>query len=251
MIRKMKQIVSLVLLTGLVFTSAVSVNAETLSGSDSWQVEFTQAGKMTSNFRTADLNDVVTGMQPGDTALLSVRIRNSHESSTDWYMANGILASMEDNSPAKGGAYTYNLTYTADNGTALVLFDSDTVGGDDAQGLHSAEEALKDYLYVDTLAAGEGGTVSLTISLDGETQGNSYQNTLADLSLRFATQLTPVAVNTTVTTTTTTTGKAPVVKTGDETMLTPYILTAAISGLVLLLFAIFCARKRKSQEEEA
>ena len=42
--------------------------------------------------------------------------------------------------------------------------------------LHEATDALEDFFYLDSQTTGQQGTIRLRVSLDGETQGNSYQN---------------------------------------------------------------------------
>ena len=66
----------------------------------------------------------------------------------------------------------------------------ETVGGEseqaERQGLYEATSGLEDSFYLDTLKSGEAGEISLRVALDGETQGNDYQNTLARLRLNLA-----------------------------------------------------------------
>ena len=69
----------------------------------------------------------------------------------------------------------------------------------------------------------------MKISLDGETQGNNYQDRLADLRMNFAVQVADQGG-------TTTTTNAP--KTGDENNLLPYYIVMIISGLLFLYFAL-------------
>ena len=214
---------------------------------------------MESTFKTADLDEVVSGLQPGDNIFIELKLENEHKETTDWYMTNKVLYSLEDrsaNSATGGGAYTYRLTYTDKNGTETVLFDSETVGGENAgaagEGLHEATNALQDYFYLDTLGSGQKGTVTLEVALDGETQGNDYQDTLADLQMNFAVELrgdTPAAPETPETPgTPKTPGK--LIKTGDESR--PVLLAVAMtgSGLVLLLFCVFQWREGKRRKKE-
>ena len=178
---------------------SLPVHAETFYGDDSWSVVFNAEKQMVSSFSTADINDVVGGMQPGDNVIVTLRLKNENPTATDWYMQNEVLYSLEDrsaNSQTGGGAYTYRLTYTDHTGAVQTLFDSDTVGGENGttveetlEGLHGATSALKDFFYLDTVNNGEGGTITLEVALDGETQGNSYQDTLADLQMNFAVEL--------------------------------------------------------------
>lgn len=256
----MKKVFSLALTAGLIISTAIGVHAETLTGGN-WNVSFTADQKLASNFNTSDLNDVVSGMQPGDSAELAVAVTNAGEASTDWYMENKILTSMEDNSHANGGAYAYKLVYSQAGAEDKILYDSETVGGEGSEGLEDAIKSLEGYVYLGTLAGGESGRVVMIVTLDGETQGNGYMSTLAELSLKFAVQLTPQETvvdviqqnNTTVTKTETgtSTSKTNIVKTGDYNSLLPYIMGACLSGAVLLGFAIFSIVSRREKDEEA
>ena len=108
---------------------AFPVHAETYYGDESWKVAFTSEKKMESSFSTADINDVVGGMQPGDNVIITLDLKNENNTTTDWYMRNEVLYSLEDRSANKetsGGAYTYRLTYTNKDGEVQSLFDSDT-----------------------------------------------------------------------------------------------------------------------------
>lgn len=78
---------------------------------------------------------------------------------------------------------------TASN--TIVLFDSETVSGDGGAGLYEATDGLGDFFKLCTMAPGGSGYVTLYVKLDGETQGNGYQNTLARLRLNFAVNIIP------------------------------------------------------------
>lgn len=241
MIRQMKRLCLWAFLAGLLLWACPSASAETYYGGSDWQVTFTD--KIEENFQNNQITDVLRGLQPKDNAIISIKLLNRNAKTTDWYMLNQVLTSLEDgNDVAKDGAYTYRLTYTGKNGTERVLFDSEKVGGDSTgtgtDGLHGATTALKNYFYLDTLATGESGTVKLEVALDGETQTNDYQNTLADLQIKFATQFTD----------TTTTTNRQVVKTGDETDLLPLYAAMAASGLVLLALGIYTLKKDKREK---
>jgi molybdopterin converting factor small subunit len=259
-----KRILSMALLFGLLSGMSVAAHAETIYGSDGWKVTFTENNAMESTFQTNDLDDVIYGLQPGDTAVVTLQLENNNATTTDWYMTNQVLSSLEDSSDAaSGGAYTYILTYTDSAGEVTTLFSSDTVGGDSTEageGLHEADSALSEYFYLDTLALGDQGTITLTVALDGETQGNDYQDTLADLQMNFAVELNAPAEttpdtsnegNNSNTNNNNNTGShTTVVKTGDEMELTPFIVAAAISGLLLLFLAIYGITERKKQQDQ-
>lgn len=278
------------LAAGLAVSMPAAAYGETSYGSSDWNVSFTEDNKMESTFRSSDLDEVIYGMQPGDNVIIELQLRNRNPETTDWYMTNEILYSLEDrsaNSGTNGGAYTYKLTYTDKNGEETSLFDSDTVGGEGSEdsgageGLHQATNALEEYLYLDTLAKGDKGRITLEVALDGETQGNDYQNTLADLQMNFAVELTrqrePEGSNTPTVTpqpstrpgstviptvpAATPTGEplrrvpeigtpTAMVQTGDDTSLDKYVLAACISGGVLLILSIYGTAVRKKGKEE-
>ena len=197
-----KKGIGLVLALGLFLGCMVPAQAETYYGDDSWHVAFTPEEEMESTFKTADLDEVVSGLQPGDNVIITLALENRHKETTDWYMTNKVLYSLEDrsaNSATGGGAYTYRLAYTA---------------------------------------------------REGETQGNAYQNPLADLQMNFAVEL---RENAPAFPQTPGTPKKPgsLVKTGDENTPLLLALIMAGSGLVLLGFCIFQwteGRRRKKEE---
>ena len=207
----------------------------------------------------------IYGILPGDTMEMEVHIKNSAEGQTDWYMTNEILKSLEEGSKAKNGAYTYVLTYDDAAGEETVLYNSDTVGGEgtDAagEGLHQATDALDEYFYLDRLDTEKSGTVHLTVCLEGETQGNNYQNTLARLQMNFAVEEVEPSVLTekekdkivkkTVTGKTTTVSKTVVrnPKTGDTTNLLLFSAAALVSGIVLLILGILSVKKHGKNEK--
>ena len=267
------------LLSGLaVLGMVLPVQAETFYGDDSWHVSFTAANEMASSFSTADINDVIGGMQPGDNVIITLDLKNENPTATDWYMQNEVLYSLEDrsaNSQTGGGAYTYRLFYMDREGTVQTLFDSDTVGGESGEtvdetlgrmeGLHGATSALKDYFYLDTMANGEGGTITLEVALDGETQGNHYQDTLADLQMNFAVELRddlpvrpdpeepgnpPQPVDDTRPTPNPGRGTG-IVRTSDESRLPLLAAVCGVTGLLLLVYCIYCFREHRKNKKEA
>lgn len=212
-----------------------------------YEATFTAKEKMEDNFNSSDIENTFAGLQPGDSKTFEVTIRNDHKNDTDWYMENSVIKTLEEQVEAAknfgGAAYEYKLTY---NGN--VIYDSSKVGGEENsqyndEGLHGATENLEEWFYLDTLKNGATGKVALTVGLDGETQANAYQDTLAQVALRFAVELKE-------TPDTPPTPPNNVVKTGDDTQLSPMIIMAAASGLVLLLLAIYGMKLRRDQKKE-
>lgn len=266
-----KKWMGLLLACAMVLGDGAAACAEDYKGDPGWAVEFTGRG-MESNFSTSDINDAIYNLQPGDSIDISVALRNTAGGRADWWMTNKVLQSLEDSQQVAGdGGYTYTLTYQPPQGELETLYSSDTVGGertgdeDVGEGLHEATESLSEYFYLDTLGAGQAGTIHLAVSLDGETQGNTYQDTLANLTLNFAVEeyRGPIPVGD---------GdegedggdggkggddggpgsETPVrrpPKTSDDTNLMLYAGIAMGSGLALLLLALYSLHESKRKEK--
>lgn len=258
----MKLLPSVMLAVVLTCCMAVSAFAELVPSQKNWLVTFDSNDKMKSNFKTSEMDDLIYGLQPGDHTEIHMDLQNDNDNSVDWYMANEVINSLEDTRDAdnlSGGAYTYILTYKK-NGTteSRTLYSSDTVGGDDVspagEGLHEATDALikdgdDEYIYLDTYNKGEGGVLTLYVELEGETQGNDYQDTLADLQFRFAVEknLTNEGGREEEIVKRRTIHKQRVVRTGDYTDTIPYLIAAAVSGIAVLILAFYSLRERRIQ----
>ena len=186
-----KKIMCLFMAVFLMVSVSITAFAEDFQGSDHWLVEFL-GDEMVSNFQSHQIQEEIYNIQPGDSVIFEVELTNKADFTTDWYMTNEVLRTLEEsNNCAEGGAYTYILTYVDPEGTENVLYNSEVVGGEEditleGEGLHQATNNLEEYFFLDRLQAGEGGSVSLYVKLDGETQGNDYQDTLARLQVNFA-----------------------------------------------------------------
>ena len=224
-----KKIISFLLIAVLICTLPVPAFAA------SGDVTYTTDGKMAEeNF---NVDQVFSGLEPGDDAVYYVNLHNRNSKTTRWYMSNTVLQSLEDSGAASGGASTYRLTFPGPGGTSTTLYDSSRVGGDNPAGsrvgLHEATNNLENYFFLDTLNSGENGLVTLYVALEGETQDNSYQNTAARIRMNFAVEATDPGGNRTS------------VKTGDETNLMPYYIGMVAAGLVFLYLALDAYTDRK------
>ena len=248
-IKRIRRRTAFVLTAALCLTCCDTVFADTVELTDSdWEVSF-DGKEMHSNFDTNATQDSITGVMPGDTVVYSVDFRNDYAGDTDWYLSNDVTQTLEESHDASGGAYTYRLEYLpADGSAAEVLYDSDTVGGDDETlvGLYQATDSTDEFFHLDRCAEGEGGTVQLTIVLDGLTQDNSYMSALGALNLQFAVEI-PEGETREITkerkiyNTTTP-------KTGDVTL--PLILSGIAAGLGVLLIVVWCILTAKRRKEE-
>ncbi|HBA47394.1 MAG TPA: hypothetical protein DCZ91_06270 [Lachnospiraceae bacterium] len=249
-----RRLISLLLACSCLGGIAMDVRAEDYHGEDGWTVSFTAENAMESNFRTADMDDAVSGLQPGDSITFELDLKNENQDATDWYMTNKVLYSLEDrsaNSDTAGGAYTYVLVYKDHMGAETVLFSSDTVGGENTglggEGLHGATGVLDDYFYLDTLASGQTGNITLVVALDGETQGNDYQDTLADLQMNFAVELNVTPADEEVPGEPT--RRTKIVRTSDESDLGGLFIAMTVSGLLLLAMAIYSLRQGRKEKK--
>ena len=230
-------ILTMVMLLGFsvnVFASG-DTDEDTIIGSKNMKCTF-DGKKLDSDL--GSIMELVNQMQPGDSVKFEIELLNKYEK----------------NSPANGGAYTYILTYTGPNGKTEDIYRSDTVGGEEIsqnrEGMREATSNLEDYFFLYSLKKGQSGKVTLVVKLDGETQGNNYQNTLADIDFRFACEIqkdtekdNPNKKNNNP--------NRKIAKTGDDFNILPYAATLAGSGILLLLILVFTRRKKGGEDVNA
>ncbi len=249
----MKRFASIIMALVLVFSLCVTgvYAAEEDQRGKNWYVHFTQDNDMDESFPDSGtkMADELSTLQPGDSATFYIELRNDNSTTTDWYMTNRVIQSLEKTrNAASKGAYSYILAYEGPNGRSE-LFNSDTVGGTQnvnrtgREGLEQATQSLDDYFYLDTLDRGESGNVILTVRLEGETQGNGYQDTLAELAMQFAVELHR-----------TTPGRNDItwraVRTGDETNLLLWSAVMLGCGVAALALGVYTLRRNRKYKEE-
>lgn len=268
-----KKIMCLMMTAVLGLSAAAPAYAEVHKGSKNWLVNF-DGSKMDSNFSSSEMTEDIYSIQPGDSIELEVAVRNSSGETTDWYMTNEVLATLEESqNVAGGGAYAYRLVYRAPNGDEDVLYDSEAIGGEGntkkaGEGLHQATDSLEDFFFMGTLRSSEEGKVGLTVKLDGESQGNTYQDTLAQLQMNFAVEkaqpqrqttqreitITPTPIVNTLRRifeqNTPTSLITTAVKTGDPTDILPYCAAALAAGIALLIAGMTIVKRKHSNGEE-
>ena len=250
-----KKLIGLAAAVALLVSFPATAHAEDFTGDDGWGVTF-DGSRMTSTFKNTDIDDAVYKLQPGDKVTIHLTLSNDYNADTDWYMTNEVLKSLEDSQTvAEGGAYSYILTYVNPKGESTPLYNSESVGGEDTtagEGLHQATDSMEDYFYLDTLAARETGEITLTVKLEGETQGNAYQDTLAKLQMNFAVELTQAAKTPKKPATGTpvrTLGRTSV-KTGDTNKVLYLSIAALVAGAACAGAAIYKIRKAGRDKKE-
>ncbi len=177
----------------------VSVSAKDYVDGDTWSAEF-NGSQLTDNFNADTTHSVMdsmfSGMQPGDSAEVTVNLKNTSKNPADFYMKNEVLNSFEKSSETSGGAYSYDLTYVPAAGATRSIYSSDTVGGEDKTdpalaGMKEATDALADYIFLESVPAGKSAKLVLKVTMDGESQMNNYEDTQANLYIKFAVEVPP------------------------------------------------------------
>ena len=240
----MRKIISAVMAAALAFAVLpVAAMAESIPHPGNWRVTYTSDGKMTDNYSASEYVDAVSGLQPGDDITFAIPLSHENDSKADWYIANDVVKTLEENSEASGSAYEYRLTYTNPSGQVSTLYDSEVVGGDEGNGLADATNALEDYIGLGQLSKGQTAKVELRVALDGETEGNAYFDTLARLKLKFAVEPEPEPTRRT---------ERRTVQTGDETRsrLFPLYVIMAVSGVALAGLATYGVIERRKEKRE-
>ena len=259
---KIKKILCLAAVCVFSFGMTTTVMADTIPASTS----VTYNGKTLSNEET-DLKDIIKNVQPGDTASISVDLYNNSSNTTYYYLTTSVQESLERESQAANGAYTVSLVYQNENGNETVLYNNDMVGGEkttNAEALKQVQITDKNsFVYLDSIPAGGKGKILFNITLDGNTQDNSYMNTLADLQFVFAVENAPETINqyeerytpgevvtvkkpdTVVTILEELVPLAP--KTGDVMIPMVISMVAFVGGLILLVWAVVLMKKKNEE----
>ena len=209
---------------------------------------FSYDGSRINNSKAAaTFDEEIANLQPGDEMTFTFTYKNDSDESTEWYLENKVVKTLEEQDAVNGG-YTYELVNDGKEKGHVEIFRSKAVAGyEDAnqdkadKGLTSATNATEDWLYIDTLKPGQSGKTTLKVALDGESQPNSYENRNGQLRIAYAVEETAVGEDVI---------KRRVVDTGDETNL--FIPVAAFVGaMILLILAILSYRRDRKDGEEA
>lgn len=196
-----KKIVNIILALAIVAAGFMGVTNKALAFTQTkgWTVTYNDEG-LTSDYDVDKAT--ITSVMPGDTIVYEVDYKNDTKNDTDFYINTKVINSLEesltedDTTAAKGGAYSYKLSYEL-NGATTVIYDSETIGGDNETvvGLKQIQSELEDnqgaYFSVGRLSNNQAGKVKLEISLDGNSQDNGYMAKLATLDLAFGVKEAP------------------------------------------------------------
>lgn len=249
-----KLIPVLAIMIAMVAGSALSVCAESYDYTNKDFHCYYQNGAMSTNFTAGDIAQAVENLQPGDDMTFKVKYQNKSGDTTDWYMENKAVKTLEQTrarrlqvsgiGKAENGGYSYELIHVDKSGTEDVLFNSDGIdkvfGSKEdkdvtgREGLKQATNALEDWFYIQTLDPGESGEVILKVALEGETEVNDYMDTDGELNVRFAVEKPEP-------------GTRRIVKTGDYTNITRWVAIMLAAGVLLIIMAIFSKKKDRKE----
>ena len=253
----MKRLLRVILSAMVVLALPTIALAEDYTGQENWKVTYTSGGTMTDNYSKEEFIDRVGELEPGDSITFTVNLSHENKTAADWYMENEVIKSLEEGAQhdGKNSAYGYELKYKGPSSSKTLYSSEKGVGGDtnDAgtEGLGEATDALDEWLYLDNLKNGEKATMTLKVTLNGETESNAYFDTLAQIKLRFAVEAdTPEDNPNKKEEKREVVNQRQLVRTGDELRLFPYYVAMLVSGILLLGLAIVSVRERRKNREE-
>lgn len=178
-----KRIINFVLALVLVAAGTVSLSASANAETKDWMT-YTFKGGSAIDFKAEQAEGFtpVTDAMPGDTISYNINYVNGAKEAAAFYMNAKVVESLEKANEEVGGGYSYVIT---NNGTEL--FNSKTVGGDATEklGLKQASGDTGVYFSLGDVAPGKGGTVNVSITLDGDSQANIYEDKAAELEFYF------------------------------------------------------------------
>lgn len=209
---------------------------------------------MVENYNASEYVDQVSHLQPGDDITFTVSAVHENADAADWYVSNDVITSLENSkADAEGSNYEYLLQWEGPSKEVRTLYDSEHVGGDrdnasDPEGLNEATDAMDEFIFLENMKKGQSGKITLKVTLDGETEGNAYFDTLAQVKVRFAVE--PRATDEkTVHHERTITQNRSLVRTGDETRLFPLYVAMFVSGVALMSLLVWSIRDRRNEKE--
>lgn len=142
------------------------------------------------------ISEAVEQLEPGDTVKITLTYKNDTSDTTEWYMENTVLKTLEEEAGMDGG-YTYVLSNIGPDGKENTIFDTreGAVGGAEKKGGTGLEQATnategelnsQDYFFIQELKANESGKTVLTVGLDGETLANIYETRDGSIQIGYA-----------------------------------------------------------------
>ena len=228
----------------LALTSMSYANSYSFKGKCSYN-----GSKIVSDFTSDDIAAAQSKLQPGDVLTYEITYTNNSKDTTEWYMRNKVLETLEEKKDAaENGGYTYVLKNQGPDGTTT-LFSNDKVGGERSskkimEGLLQATNATGKFFFIQELDPGESAKTKLKVKFDGETEVNDYMDTEGSLLVQYAVEKKPVKEKEKRKTI------VQKVKTGDESQIYLFIALMAAAVLAALIAIYFWRRDRRNDDEK-
>ena len=186
--KTMKTILALcVALTAMFAVSMlVSAEAKTVKGTATFD-----GSDVKLDLSEEEIGAKLKGLNPGDKLTMIFEMVNDSSEQTDWYVQESVIKAFEDDSAAANGAFSFKLTYQYPSKKEITIKSSE-VGGESGAGpvgLHQATSGTEKYYFLDTLKPNEKGVFTLYVAMEGESNDDSYQATLAKIKVNFAVEL--------------------------------------------------------------
>lgn len=252
----MKRHYMISLLTAVIFIIAMSGSALAVSFPQEQGHCVYDGQEITSDFDSSGADVTQSHLEPGDEVDYVVTYTNKSNETTEWYMVNEVLDTLEKNSnQAENGGYTYLLQNVGPDGTKTTLFDNEkTVGGkndneekgyDLPEGLKQATNATGEYFFIQELKPNQSAKTILHVSFDGESEVNDYMDTEGALMVKYAVEKKTTGTNKKVKTIYSHT------KTGDTMDLLKFIALMSAALLVAILAILSWRKDRREDGDEA
>ena len=242
--RKQHIIVVMMLTLGLLLGLPAFANAESTTVNGHC---YFNGNDIISDFDSNVVAAKVRGLEPGDDVKFKVEFKNKYKTTTNWYMRNEVLKTLEESfDRTENGGYTYKLVHIRPDGTRQVLFDNSEVGGEakvaDMEGLHQATNATEEWFFIQKLKQGQKAYTELYVKFDGESEVNDYMDTYGKLEVAYAVELDKAGKHKKSTSSST--------RTGDTTnLLWPMLLMTA--ALLTAILTLLSRRKDRKEGDEA
>lgn len=206
---------------------------------------------------TTNFGDGFVNMMPGETRTQDIILDNTSEKIVDFYMRTETLKTFEEVKKTSGAAYQVMLTVTDPSGTRVIYGGTEEDGssriGADDQGLGNLNGNINEWFKVVTLDHNQQATITMKVSLDGESHTNSYMDAEGTFQFEFKAgyddednvitifeQLEDVIINEII--------YANNVKTGES--IVPLLLIGGIGICIVLLIVVLILKKREKEEAE-
>lgn len=185
---------------------------------------------------SGDAENGFEGMLPGESRTITMELYNEASEELKFFMNSDILTADIAEQGDKRAVYDFSISADGEE------FFCAVIGGEEKENISAGKEFLteKHSILLATLAKGEKTTITICLSLDGDSTENAYMNAAGKLTFRFSAE-TPEEPPTII---------EEVIKTvitGDMTSITAII---GVAGIALLAIIIVLVQKRKNRVED-